>query len=241
MLLFQRIRDILAERRTSAPIPIFLSLKKQIDCWHRANQKMTWGIKDAEFANWKSVPLPVLKDDDREWGFNDIALFYGFGDDGLGNADPILSGRLAWEYLIKSGISKTWQCGYIDFCKPRDIRLRPNAPARPQGFYAAKISLGHKYQMMTVAQVLRQLEADTGFGPEGLQFLSIAHSHLIELMNERRIPFMSLADYEVAPRGANDFYDAPQIFCCDNRLGLGIGSVDRNYPLFGIPTMRFYP
>lgn len=241
MLLFQRIRDILTERRTGAPSPTFLSLGKQIDCWYRANQKMAWGIKDAEFENWKGVRLPLITDADRESGVDGIALFYGFGDDGPGNADPVLSGRLAWEYFIKSGINKTWQCGYIDFCKPKDIRLRPGAPSRPQGFYAAKISLGHKYQMMTVAQVLRQLEADTGFGPEGLQFLSITHCHLIDLMNERWIPFMSLADYEVAPRGANDFYDAPQIFCCDNRLGLGIGNVERNYPLFGIPTMRFYP
>jgi hypothetical protein len=50
---------------------------------------------------------------------------------------------------------------------------------------------------------------------------------------------MSLADYEVAPRGVDDFFDAPQIFCCNNRLGLGIGNVERNYPLFGIPTLRF--
>ena len=39
--------------------------------------------------------------------------------------------------------------------------------------------------------------------------------------------------------GFNDFYDAPQIFCSNNILGLGIGNVDRNYPLFGIPTLQF--
>jgi len=39
----------------------------------------------------------------------------------------------------------------------------------------------------------------------------------------------------------NEFFDSPQIFCSDNRLGLGIGSVERNYPLFGIPTLRFCP
>jgi len=60
-------------------------------------------------------------------------------------------------------------------------------------------------------------------------------------MNAHQIPFMSLADYEVAPRGVDDFFDAPQIFCCDNRLGLGIGNVERNYPLFGIPTLGFCP
>ena len=199
---------------------------------------MDWGIKDVEFAKLKTALSPVLTDDDRDWGFNGITLFYGFGDDGLGNADSVLSGKLAWEYANKFGINKTWQCGYIDFCKPKDIRLRPGAPARPKGFYFAKIHLGHKYRMMTVSQVLRQLKADTGCGPEVLQFLSITHFHLVELMNERKIPFMTLADYEVAPRGADDFFDAPQIFCSDNRLGLGIGNVKRNYPLFGIPTLR---
>jgi hypothetical protein len=58
-------------------------------------------------------------------------------------------------------------------------------------------------------------------------------------MTERKIPFMALADYDVAPYGFNDFFDAPQVFCSNHVLGLGIGNVDRNYPLFGIPTLQF--
>jgi hypothetical protein len=239
MLFYHRLRNILSERKTSAPGGKFLSMEKQIDGWYRANHQMAWGIKDVEFTKLKSALSPVLSDDDRDGGFDGITLFYGFGDDGLGNADSLRSGKLAWEYAINSGKNKTWQCGYIDFCKPKNIRLRPGAPARPKGFYYAKIHLGHKYQAKTVSQVRRQLKADTGCGPEGLQFLSITHFHLAELMNAHQIPFMSLADYEVAPRGVNDFFDAPQVFCCDNRLGLGIGNVERNYPLFGIPTLRF--
>jgi hypothetical protein len=239
MLLFHRIRDIISERRTNASAPTFLTLEEQIEGWQRANQKMAWGIKDAEFAKLNATLTSGLGNNDCDREFDGIGLFYGFGNDGLGNADSILSGKLAWEYAIKSSINKTWQCGYIDFCKPKDIRLRPGAPARPKGFYSAEIHLGHRYQMMTVSQVLQQLEAHTGCGPEGLQLLSITHCHLIELMNARQIPFMSLADYEVAPRGVEDFFDAPQIFCCDNRLGLGIGNVERNYPLFGVPTLRF--
>jgi hypothetical protein len=200
---------------------------------------MAWGIKDVEFAKFAAAPPPVLTDDDRNRGFNGIALFYGFGDDGLGDSDSVLSGKLAWECAINTGKNKTWQCGYIDFCKPKDIRLRPGAPARPKGFYYAKFHLGHKYQEKSVSQVRRQLNIATGCGPEGLQLLTITHLHLAELMDKHQIPFMSLADYEVAPRGINDFFDAPQIFCCDNKLGLGIGDVDRNYPLFGIPTLRF--
>ena len=48
---------------------------------------------------------------------------------------------------------------------------------------------------------------------------------------------MAFADYDVAPYGFNDFFDAMQMFCSDGILGLGIGNVDRNYPLFGIPTI----
>jgi hypothetical protein len=241
MLIFHRLRDIISEKKTSARGQKFLSLEDQVDGWARANKKMAWGILDIEFAKLKAAPSPVLTNADRDWGFNGIALFYGFGDDGLGNADSILSGKLAWEFATKFGNNKTWQCGYIDFRRPKDIRLRSGSPARPKGFYYGKIHLGHKYQEMTVSQLHRHLNTETGCGPEGLQLLSITHCHLVELMNKRRIPFMSLADYEVAPRGVNDFFDAPQIFCSDNRLGLGIGNVERNYPLFGIPTLRFAP
>ncbi len=50
---------------------------------------------------------------------------------------------------------------------------------------------------------------------------------------------MTFADYDVAPHGYNDFFDALQMFCSQCILGLGIGNVDCNYPLFGIPTLRF--
>ena len=49
---------------------------------------------------------------------------------------------------------------------------------------------------------------------------------------------MAFADYDVAPYGFNDFFDAVQMFCSNETLGLGIGNVDYNYPLFGIPTQR---
>jgi hypothetical protein len=75
-------------------------------------------------------------------------------------------------------------------------------------------------------------------GPEGFQFLAITHMHVQELMNQKKINFMALADYDVAPHGFNDFYDAPQLFCSLDTLGLGIGNIDQNYPLFGIPTLR---
>lgn len=39
--------------------------------------------------------------------------------------------------------------------------------------------------------------------------------------------------------GFGDFFDALQPFCSNGILGLGIGNVNRNYPLFGIPRLRF--
>ena len=50
-----------------------------------------------------------------------------------------------------------------------------------------------------------------------------------------------ISEGKTSSRGVNDFFDAPQIFCADNRLGLGIGNVEHNYPLFGIPTLRLCP
>ena len=67
--------------------------------------------------------------------------------------------------------------------------------------------------------------------------LCITQPHFAMQMNERLLPFIALADYDVAPYGYHDFFDAVQMFCSNNTLGLGIGNIDRNYPLFGIPYM----
>jgi hypothetical protein len=225
--------------KTNAPgrNAIILPMNKQIKAWHRANRVMGWGIDNTEFEKLAASLPPHLTDDDRMNGFIGSVLFYGFGDDGRGNSDAVLSGKRAWDYALQR--RKTWQCEYIDFNKPKDIRLRPEAPVRPQGFYLAKITSGERFLKSTVAQVRKKLAIETGWGPEGFQFLSITHPHFADLMNERKLPFMALADYDVAPYGYDDFYDAPQLFCSNSKLGLGIGNVDRNYPLFGVPILRF--
>ncbi|MBW1698959.1 MAG: hypothetical protein JRH18_23640 [Deltaproteobacteria bacterium] len=218
---------------------LILDLSEQIKHWLKASKKMAWCITEAEFN--RIPPPPVLTEDERQQGFTGIILCYGFGDDGKGHADAVKSGKLAWDYARKRMKRATWQCEYVDFDRPDDIRLRPEAPARPKGFYYAKIHLGDKFLSNTVSQVRKMLSGDTGCGPEGVQLLAITHPHLLEMMNERKIPFMALADYDVAPYGFNDFFDAPQIFCSNDTMGLGIGNVDRNYPLFGIPVLRLYP
>jgi hypothetical protein len=234
---FRFIHNIFLKANAPGRDAIILPMKKQIKAWHRANRVMGWGIDNNESEKLAASLPPHLTDDDRINGFIGAVLFYGFGEDGRGNADAVLSGKNAWEYALKR--RKTWQCEYVNFNKPKDIRLRLEAPARPHGFYLANITSGERFLKSTVAQVRKKMAIDTGWGPEGFQFLSITHPHFADLMNERKLPFMALADYDVAPYGYNDFFDAPKLFCSNSKLGLGIGNVDRNYPLFGVPTLRF--
>ena len=231
------LRSVFAFQKNPDTSDLILPFQKQIRAWRNADKKMGWRIQEAEFKG--IVDMPSLSQDDIRREFVGSALFYGFGDDGHGNADPVLSGHMAWEYALKRRKKRIWQCEYIDFEKTEDIRLRPGALPRPKGFYFAQFHPGKRFVNMTVTQVRKNLGATTGFGPEGFQLLSITHPNFADLMSDRKMPFMALADYDVAPHGFNDFYDAPQLFCSNDILGLGIGNVDRNYPLFGIPTMRF--
>jgi hypothetical protein len=235
---FHLIHKLFLKRNLQRRGASILSMKEQIKAWRRADQKMGWEIDYCDFEDPGLPSPPPLTDSDRMGGFIGTVLFYGFGEDGRGNSDAVLSGKLAWDYACKDRKGKIWQCEYVDFNKAQDIRLRPSAPARPKGFYFAKINTGQRFKAMTISQLRKKLAIDTGWGPEGFQFLAITHPHFADLMNERKIPFMALADYDVAPHGYNDFYDAPQLFCSNNKLGLGIGNVDRNYPLFGIPTLQ---
>ena len=232
------LRKLCSKGQSKNGDTLILPLPDQIKAWRIASRKMGWSITQDEFDTLETPP--ELTAENRSQGFRGTVLFYGFGDDGTGNADAVLSGKLAWEYACKLRRRKTWQCEYVDFKKSEDIRLRPGAPARPRGFYYAGLHPGERHVNMTVSQLRKKLGTNTGCGPEGFQFLAVTHSHFADLMTERRTPFMALADYDVAPYGFNDFYDAPQIFCSNHILGLGIGNVDRNYPLFGIPTLQFF-
>jgi len=214
-----------------------LPVTRQIEFWYKSNRKMNWGIREEDF-NRIEVP-PQITDEDRLDGYIDILLSYGFGDDGRGNADSILSGKMAWEYARKYRKGRTWQCEYIHFDSPDYFRMRLKAPPRPKGFYFSKIQTGERYQNLKVSQLLTRLDKDTCFGPEGIQFLTITHAHFQNMMNERKFPFMALGDYDVAPHGFSDFYDSLQMFCSQDILGLGIGNIDHNYSQFGIPTLRF--
>jgi len=216
---------------------VILPIEEQIRAWRDANKKMKWDIGEKEFNGIDSPPS--LPDSDLEQGFVGVALFYGFGDDGTGHADSVLSGKMAWDYAFKRLKKKVWQSPHIDFDKPDSFRLRPGAPPRPKEFYFGKIQTGERLQRMTVSQVRGYFNSVTGCGPEGLQFLCVTHTHIPGMMSDRQIPFMALADYDIAPHGFNNFFDVPQLFSSNGILGLGIGNVDQNYPGFGIPTIRF--
>ena len=215
----------------------FLSVDRQLKAWRKANRKMKWGISNFELHRLPEPP--ELTPDDLFEGFEGVVLSYGFGDDGTGNSDAVLSGKLAWDFAKKRIFLETWQCRYIDFNKSDHFRLRPGAPPRPKGFYFSKLNTGAAHQSSTVSKLMKKIRGDTGCGPECVQFLTITHPHFAKMMNKRKIPFMAFADYDVAPYGFNDFFDAMQMFCSNDTLGLGIGNVDRNYPLFGIPVIRF--
>jgi len=215
-----------------------LSITDQKKAWIRAAKKMKWKIGTAELD---AIQLPPSIDtNDLNAGFRDYGLFYGLGDDGSGNSDPVLSGKAAWEYALKTRKRAVWQSPYVNFDDPGAFRLRPDAPSRPKGFYIAKVHTGERYRSMSVSRARKMFRSTTGFGPEGLQFLCITHPHYSSLMSERKVPFMVLSDYDVAPYGFNDFFDVPQVFCSNNILGLGIGNIDRDYRGFAIPVLQFY-
>lgn len=238
MVMLSKMLAALFRRKSIAPQSLLCPVSEQVAAWRKANRKMRWGISEKEFDSISEPP--ILRDTDISDGFSGAILSYGFGDDGQGNADAVMSGKLAWDYALRRRKPKTWQCEYIDFDHSEHFRLRPDAPLRPKGFYFSKLRRGERFQHVTVTAFRKQLASqDSGCGPEGFQLLTITHPHWALLMHARQLMFVTLADYDVAPYGYGDFFDAPQMFCSNATLGLGIGHVDRVYPLFGIPTIRY--
>ncbi len=230
------LRRLLSPPRLEFREPVILPFEEQLEAWRNADKKMRWNIGEEDFRRIDSPP--PLTDSDRDQGFTGISLFYGFGDDGEGHADAVASGKLAWAYARKYRKLGVWQSPYINFDAPDSFRLRPGAPHRRKGFYFAKIQLGGRFRGTTVSRLRKSFDSATGMGPEGFQFLCITHTHIPDMMSERKMPFMVLADYDVAPYGFSDFFDVPQLFSSNRILGLGIGNIDQSYSGFGIPTIR---
>jgi len=215
-----------------------LDRNAQIRAWKKANKKMGWGIGQEEFD--RIGQPPEIIEQDRRDGFVGAVLFYGFGDDGRGYSDAVLSGKLAWEYAVRSRKRRggTWKCDYVKFDDPKFIKLREDALPRPKGFYFRKVQLGKKYHNISVERARKQLGGDMGFGPEGIQLMTVTHPHYMKIMDGDEIPFISLPDYDVAPHGFGDFYDAPFLLATGNTPGMGVGNVSRQYPRYGSGSLR---
>lgn len=214
-----------------------LPIDAQLRAWRKANRRMGWNIPKESFDRLSSAP--ALSSEEQSQGYIGVILCHGFGGEGGTSSDPVLSGKLAWEYALKRRRGHIWQCEYADFNRPRDFRLRPKAPPRPRGFYFAKFNPGKEFKNLPVAKLRKQPHGATGLGPEGFQLLCITHPHLADFMNLRTFPFIALADYDIAPHGFDDFFESPQLFCSQDILGFGVGNVDGPYPLFAIPLIRF--
>jgi hypothetical protein len=76
-----------------------LPVPEQIKFWKKANDKMKWRIQSDEFDRIETPPQLIEKD--RCDGFSGVILSYGFDDDDHGNADAVLSSKMAWEYACQ--------------------------------------------------------------------------------------------------------------------------------------------
>jgi hypothetical protein len=110
---FSWFRKFFLEATPEERCHLIRPIGRQIKAWHKANRKMGWGITKEEFD--KIGELPQLTEGERQQGYIGAVLFYGFGDDGFGNADSVLSGKMAWHYAIKRKEKKTWYCEYIHY------------------------------------------------------------------------------------------------------------------------------
>ena len=171
-------------------------------------------------------------------------LFYGFGDDGQGNADPFLTGHIFVTYLQKYPTQK-WRFvdfyppppdpARFDFYRPK-IKMRDQAATRPKGFYIKTLlendyegGIGTQHKALSPADV-RKL-SPWGWGPEGFEFMALNEGY-VKLMLAGKVPQFVLGDYAVSPYGTTDFYSTFLIGACRGKLELGVTNARDNVPKF---------
>jgi len=220
---------------------IYLSPKQQYEKWGELNG---W-VKE-------NFPKEVIPDDVFAKGINLVdgltsrdRLFYGFGDDGQGNADPFLTGHIFVAYLTKKYPSEKWR--FVDFYPPPPdplrfdfyrpkIQLRDKAAARPKGFYVKTIlekdyesGIGSQHKALSPADV-RKL-SPWGWGPEGFEFLALEEAY-VQLLLASKVPQFVLGDYAVSPYGTTDFSSTMLLGACRGKLELGVTNARDNIPKF---------
>ncbi len=219
----------------------YLSPKQQHEKWKEIN---VW-LK-------KGFPKEVISEETLQEGearLNGLAsqdrLFFGFGDDGQGNADPLLTGHIFVTYLIGKYPHEQWR--FVDFYPPPPdpmrfdfyrpkIKMRDGAATRPKGFYVKQLlekdyegGVGTQHKASSPADV-RKL-SPWGWGPEGFEFLALEEAY-VKLLLDKKVPTFVLADYAVSPYGTPDFSSTILLGPSRGKLELGVTNVRDNIPKF---------
>lgn len=172
-------------------------------------------------------------------------VFYGFGDNGEGFADPFLTGHIFVAYLVQKYPHERSRFvdfyptppdpARFDFYRPK-MKMREGAASRPKGFYTqallpedAKSGIGTTHRALSPADVRKK--SPWGFGPEGFQFLAL-HDDYVKQMLDGKLPTFVLGDYAIAPYGGNEFYSAPLLGHLRGRLEIGATNVRDNIPRY---------
>jgi len=218
-----------------------MCLKDQIAKWREVNE---WLGKNAAKERISDATFTAIEKECDGQPPQSI-LFYGFGDDGEGNADSFLSGHLFLTYLTQKYPNERSPYvnfypsppdpAHFDFYRPK-TKLREGASVRPKGFYVksllprdAEAGIGATYSEKSPADV-RKLSS-WGWGPEGFQFLAI-HEGYVKRILEKQVPTFVLGDYAIAPYGGSEFYSAPLLGPCRGRLEIGATNVRDNIPKY---------
>ena len=225
-------------------IEAYLHPKQQLEKWKTLNEWLKKEfpkevIPDALFQA-EEGRLSGLSTKDR--------LFFGFGDDGTGNADPIVSGHLFVTYLAKHYPHE--QSRFVDFypAPPNPvsfdfyrpiIKLREGAAARPKGFYTKSLlekdytdGIGAEHKALSPADVRKR--SPWGWCFEGFQFLAIEEAYTKLLLDQKVATFV-LGDYAVSPYGTTDFSSTILLGHFRGKLEIGVTNTRDNIPKYA-PT-----
>lgn len=193
---------------------VYTSPEKQLEKWRELNDFIKKQFaKDAIPDDAFKAIEPKLK------GLTSKSrLFYGFGDNGQGQADPFLTGHIFATYLTgKYHLDKSRFVDFypsppdplrFDFYRPK-IKMRDGAAPRPKGFYIKELlpkdyeeGLGATYKDQSPNDIRKM--SPWGIGPEGFEFLAVEEAYY-PLLSEKKVPVYVLGDYSVSPYGESDF------------------------------------
>jgi len=220
---------------------VLLAPKDQIAKWREIN---AWVGK--HFSK-EVIPDAAFLDVEKTLGGLPThgALFFGFGDNGKGQADPFMTGHIFATYLAEKYPHE--RSRFVDFYPPPPdparfdfyrpkTKMRDGTADRPKGFYTkallpgdAEGGIGATHKALSPADV-RKL-SPWGWGPEGFQFLAI-HAAYVQRLLEKKAPAFVLGDYAIAPYGGNEYYSAPTLGAVRGRLEIGVTNVRDNIPKY---------